>query len=180
MLSKVDVRLVIKQRNKLLSRAEWETQSTTILQRLANHPRFRAAQTVMLFSSLPDEVNTHSFIKQWAKTKRILLPTVKGDDIVPRLFTTNENMTIGAFGISEPTTNAFDRYNEIDLIIVPGMAFDKEGHRLGRGKGFYDRFLSQTNIQSAYKIGICLPHQMVEQVPTEAHDIVMDEVIGMK
>lgn len=178
MLSKVDVRLVIKQRNKCLSGVEREAQSAAVLSRLANHPRFKAAQTVMLFSSLPDEVNTHAFIRQWAKTKHIVLPVVKDDDIVLRLFTSEENMKIGAFGISEPAGLTFDKLDEIDLIIVPGMAFDKEGHRLGRGKGFYDRFLSQPDIMSAYKIGICLPHQLLETIPTEAHDITMNEVIG--
>lgn len=95
-----------------------------------------------------------------------------------RLFTSEEEMKTGAFGISEPTGLTFDKLDEIDLIIVPGMAFDKEGHRLGRGKGFYDRFLSQPNIMSTYKIGICLPHQLLEAIPTEAHDITMNEVIG--
>lgn len=178
MLSKVDVRLVIKQRNKCLSEAEREAQSAFVLSRLANHPHFKATQTVMLFSSLPDEVNTHAFIRKWAKTKRIVLPVVKGDDIMLRLFTSEEDMKTGAFGISEPTGLTFDKLDEIDLIIVPGMAFDKEGHRLGRGKGFYDRFLSQPNIMSTYKIGICLPHQLLEAIPTEAHDITMNEVIG--
>lgn len=178
MLSKVDVRLVIKQRNKCLTKVEREAQSAAVLSRLANHPCFKAAQTIMLFSSLPDEVDTHAFIRQWAKTKRILLPVVKGDDIMLRLFTSEEDMQKGAFGINEPTGLTFDKLDEIDLIIVPGMAFDKEGHRLGRGKGFYDRFLSQPDIKSAYKIGICLPHQLLETIPTEAHDITMDEVIG--
>lgn len=178
MLSKADVRLVIKQRNKCLSKAEREEQSVVILSQLANHPRFKAAQTIMLFSSLPDEVDTHDFIKQWAKTKRIVLPVVKGDDLVLSLFTSEKEMSIGAFGISEPTNLAFEHLNDIDLIIVPGMAFDKKGHRLGRGRGYYDRFLSQPSTMSAYKIGICLPHQLVESVPTEGHDIMMDEVIG--
>lgn len=178
MLSKVDIRQVIKQRNKCLSKAEREAQSTFVLSQLANHPRFKTAQTVMLFSSLPDEVNTHAFIRQWAQTKRIVLPVVKGDDMELRLFTTEKDMHIGAFGISEPIGHTFDYLDDIDLIIVPGMAFDKEGHRLGRGKGYYDRFLSRPNIMSTYKIGICLPHQLVESIPTEAHDIMMNEVIG--
>lgn len=178
MLSKVDIRLVIKQRSKCLSKVERDAQSAFVLSQLANHPRFKAAQTVMLFSSLPDEVNTHAFIRQWAKTKRIVLPVVKGDDMTLRLFTTEEDMQIGAFGISEPIGVTFDLLDDIDLIIVPGMAFDKEGHRLGRGKGYYDRFLSQPRILSAYKIGICLPHQLLESIPSEEHDIMMNEVIG--
>ena len=66
-------------------------------------------------------------------------------------------------------------YQAIDLAIVPGMAFDPQGHRLGRGRGYYDRFLPL--IPQAYKIGLCFPFQLVGNVPTEPTDIAMDEVV---
>ena len=63
----------------------------------------------------------------------------------------------------------------IELVVVPGMAFDKQGHRLGRGKGYYDRLLPK--LTNAYKLGVCFPYQYIEEVPTDEHDIRMDEVL---
>ena len=82
----------------------------------------------------------------------------------------------GAFGIFEPTGELFTDYNTIDVAIIPGMAFDAKGHRLGRGKGYYDRFLAKLS-PSTYKIGLCFSWQLVDYVPTDEHDIPMDEVI---
>jgi 5-formyltetrahydrofolate cyclo-ligase len=80
----------------------------------------------------------------------------------------------GAFGILEPTGEVFLDYNQIELAIVPGMAFDKAGHRLGRGKGYYDRLLPNLHCP---KIGLALPCQIADEIPTEEWDIFMDEVI---
>ena len=79
------------------------------------------------------------------------------------------------YGIEEPTGELFTDYADIDFIVVPGVAFDRNGNRLGRGKGYYDRLLPR--IPSAYKAGICFPFQLVEEVPAEPFDIRMDEII---
>lgn len=120
-------------------------------------------------------MDTHAFIQKWSREKRILLPVVVGDDLELRLYTGPEDLAIGAYGIEEPTGARFTDYTAIDLIIVPGVAFDRNGNRLGRGKGYYDRLLPR--IPSAYKIGICFPFQVVEEVPAEPFDIRMDEII---
>ena len=88
-----------------------------------------------------------------------------------------QDLQAGAFGILEPTGKLFTDYEKIDVVVVPGMAFDKEGHRLGRGKGYYDRFLAK--IRNTYKIGLCFPWQLVDNVPTDEHDILMDEIMTM-
>lgn len=131
----------------------------------------------MLYHSLKDEVDTHAFIRKWSRKKRILLPVVVGDDLELRIYTGPEDMTIGAYGIKEPIGELFTDYAAIDFIAVPGVAFDRSGNRLGRGKGYYDRLLPR--IPSAYKAGICFPFQLVEEVPAEAFDIRMDEVITL-
>lgn len=177
MYSKKDLRQLIRQRNKQLSEQLKRQQSVAILTQLAQHPLFLSAQTILLFHSLPDEVCTHTFIQQWSLKKQILLPVVKGNDLELRPYTNSAAMQNGAYGINEPTGTAFTKLESIDLIIVPGMAFDAEGHRLGRGKGYYDRLLSQPPLRSTYKIGICLPHQLVNHVTTEAHDVLMNEVL---
>lgn len=131
----------------------------------------------MLYHSLKDEVDTHAFIRKWSREKRILLPVVTGDDLELRLYTGPEDLTVGAYGIEEPTGALFTDYSTIDLIVVPGVAFDRDGNRLGRGKGYYDRLLPR--IPSAYKIGICFPFQVVDEVPAEPFDIRMDEIITL-
>ena len=152
-------------------------QSAEIVAALEAHPAFRAANTILLYHSLKDEVDTHAFIRKWSREKRILLPVVTGDDLELRLYTGPEDLTIGAYGIEEPTGALFTDYSAIDLIVVPGVAFDRNGNRLGRGKGYYDRLLPR--IPSAYKIGICFPFQLVDEVPAEPFDIRMDEIITL-
>lgn len=160
---------------KALNAASATQQSDLIMAALEAHPAFGAAQTILLYHSLKDEVNTHSFIEKWSHRKRILLPVVVGDDLELRVYTGPQDLAIGSYGIEEPTGELFTDYAAIDLIAVPGVAFDRRGNRLGRGKGYYDRLLPR--IPSAYKIGICFPFQIVEEVPAEAFDIRMDEII---
>ena len=150
-------------------------QSAEILAALEAHPAFRAADTVLLYHSLKDEVDTHEFIRKWSRLKRILLPVVVGDDLELRVYTGPDDLAIGAYGIEEPTGSRFTDYAAIGFIAVPGVAFDRNGNRLGRGKGYYDRLLPR--IPAAYKAGICFPYQLVEEVPAEPFDIRMDEII---
>ena len=130
---------------------------------------------MLLYHSLPDEVDTHAFIRRWSAQKRILLPVVKGYDLELRLYIGDDRLTEGAFHIDEPTGTAFTDYAAIDLAVIPGVAFDRRGNRLGRGKGYYDRLLPR--IPTAYKLGLCFPFQVLNQIPAEAHDIPMDEVL---
>ena len=150
-------------------------QSAKILAALEAHPAFRAATTVLLYHSLKDEVDTHAFIRKWSNEKRILLPVVVGDDLELRLYTGPEDMATGTYGIEEPVGETFTDYASINFIAVPGVAFDRKGNRLGRGKGYYDRLLPR--IPAAYKAGICFPFQVVEEVPAETFDICMDIII---
>ena len=160
---------------KIQHKSSATQQSAEILAALEAHPAFRAADTVLLYHSLKDEVDTHEFIRKWSRLKRILLPVVVGDDLELRVYTGPEDLAIGAYGIEEPTGARFTDYAAIGFIAVPGVAFDRNGNRLGRGKGYYDRLLPR--IPAAYKAGICFPYQLVEEVPAEPFDIRMDEII---
>lgn len=162
---------------KTLHKPSATRQSAEIVAALEAHPAFRAANTILLYHSLKDEVDTHAFIRKWSREKRILLPVVTGDDLELRLYTGPEDLAVGAYGIEEPTGALFTDYSAIGLIVVPGVAFDRNGNRLGRGKGYYDRLLPR--IPSAYKIGICFPFQVVDEVPAEPFDIRMDEIITL-
>lgn len=152
-----------------------QSESAEILAALEAHPAFKAANTVLLYYSLPNEVDTHEFVQKWSCKKRILLPVVAGDDLELRIYTGPEDLSTGSYGIEEPTGERFIDYASIDLIAVPGIAFDSKGNRLGRGKGYYDRLLP--HIPAAYKVGICFPFQIVEEVPVKPFDIRMDEII---
>ncbi len=123
---------------------------------------------------MKDEVHTHDFIERWSGEKRIVLPVVVGDELELRLYTGPQDLVVGSYGIAEPVGTLFTEYSSIDLVIVPGLAFDKAGRRLGRGKGYYDKLLPHI---AAPKLGICFPFQLVEEVPAEAFDFRMDGVI---
>lgn len=148
--------------------------SAKILINLENLAEFQVAKTVLLYHSLKDEVYTHDFIEKWAVKKRIILPVVVGDVLELRLYTSQNDLCIGAYGIAEPTGQLFTDYDAIDLAVVPGVAFNRMGNRLGRGKGYYDKLLPGI---SATKVGICFPFQLIEEIPTEKFDICMNTVI---
>ncbi len=106
----------------------------------------------------------------------VLLPkVVDAEHMTLHRYVSQDDMVEGALHIMEPTGAPFTDYDAIDVVLVPGMAFDAAGHRLGRGRGYYDRFL-QAHPQS-YKIGVCFTFQRVAEVPTEPHDVVMDDIV---
>lgn len=175
MLDKKALRQEIRQRKKTHTPEYLEAQSEIIMRKLENHPAFQQANRVMLYASLPDEVQTLAFLDTWKSRKQIILPTVVGDDIIPVELTADAQMVEGDFHILEPENNPYT--GPLDLIVVPGMAFDAKGHRLGRGKGYYDRFLIK--YPDVKTIGICFDFQCLEAIPTEPHDRVVDEVLTL-
>ena len=149
------------------------TNSAVLLRQIENHPNFIASKTILLFYSLGDEVYTHDFVEKWHSTKKILLPVVQGDILVLRHYTGKECLQAGAFNIEEPIGKNFTDYDEIELAVIPGVSFDKQGNRLGRGKGYYDKLLP---LLHSYNIGICHQFQAREDIPAEPFDRKMDEV----
>lgn len=148
--------------------------SAALLEKLEQHPRFRAAKTVLLYYSMSDEVQTHAFVDKWYRQKTILLPVVKGNLLMLRRYAGKDSLQTGeAYRIEEPIGEEFTKYEEIDLAIIPGVSFDPQGNRLGRGKGYYDRLLP---LLQSYNIGICYGFQVSPRIPTEIFDRKMDEV----
>ncbi len=174
--SKADIRKHVKALKKELS-TDTKTQSAKLVfEKLNALDSWKLAKNVLLYNSLPDELDTHSLIENAIINgkKNIYLPRVNGDDLdIVRVENLGE-LTSGAFNIYEPNGNNIITPDMLDLIIIPGVAFDRFGNRLGRGKGFYDRLLACTN---AKKIGICYDCQLLEGIPTEAHDKKMDAII---
>ena len=174
-MDKKELRTHIKTLKKQHTKEQLMEQSKKILAKLEQHPDFVKAEKVMLYSALPDEVQTQAFLEKWHLKKQIILPTVVGADIIPVAFIADTNFAVGDFNILEPQNEPYT--GDFDLIIVPGVAFDYMGNRLGRGRGYYDRFLCQH--LDVKRIGICFDFQMVDEVPAEPFDIRMDEVISL-
>ena len=163
--------------------------STMIHHRLLSLPAWVQSDEVLLFDSMPDEVNTGPLITAADREgKRIYLPRMHGSDIYFHLFATAD-LEPHSYGMMEPPADApmwspaaADVAGRRTVIICPGLAFDDHGRRLGRGKGFYDRFLSglagapQRNPTVAV-IAICLEIQLVDEVPTGSHDPRMNAVV---
>lgn len=175
-MDKKQLRKQIRERKKEFSLPEKIKLSEPIFEKIEKEELFKEAKVVLLYYSMDDEVYTHDFVEKHYKTKTILLPCVDGDDLILRQYLGIESMKAGEqFGILEPVGKEFNDLEKIDLMIIPGVAFDKEKNRLGRGRGFYDRLLKTVN---ATKIGVCFDFQVVEQVPTEDFDVKMDVVIS--
>ena len=138
---------------------------------------FKSAKTIMLYLPIKNEVGTKSIILQSQKSKkRIFLPCIEKNEIVPRKFTSFSSLKSGGpFGILEPKSKSKLSPSKLDLVIVPGVAFDLHGGRIGFGRGYYDRFLKKA--PNAKKIGLAYDFQVVDHFPKEPHDILVDEII---
>lgn len=157
----------------MLDEAEKLAAADRVFERLEGTAAFQMAEKILLYHSLPDELDTRRFLKKWKDLKKFFLPRVNGVNL--ELLPYDETkLEIGSFYIEEPTGNDVHPVEEIEVIIVPGVAFDRKGRRLGRGKGFYDRLLQTAG---ATKIGIGYEFQLMDELPAEPHDVPMDIII---
>lgn len=175
--SKNALRKHIREMKRQFTNEELEELSLPVMSRLLAHPAVTEAKTILMYYSLPDEVCTHDTVNRLVQAdKTVLLPRVTGDtDMELRIYTAPADLAAGHYGIMEPTGEVYTDYGRIDVAVVPGMAFDAQGHRLGRGKGYYDRFLPKA--AKAYKIGVCFGFQKQETIPTDDNDVTMNCVI---
>lgn len=177
-MDKRELRRLVRTKKQQFSAADLRTMSEKIISNLLAMPVMKKSCTVLMYYSLNDEVNTHDAIDRLvADGKTVLLPVVIGDNAMElRRYTGPGDLRVGSYGIKEPVGPLYSDYGEIDVAIVPGMGFDRNGNRLGRGKGYYDRFLPL--LPQAEKIGICFPFQIFPTVPTDENDIRMDSVLA--
>ena len=167
------IRERIKKKKQQLTDNEKEIEAANVFEKIEALPEFINAHNIMIYWSMPDELPTHNFIIRWSKKKTMLLPVVKGEDMLIKPFSTKEELKQGSLGIWEPDTQK-EYLNSIDLVIVPGVAFDRDKSRLGRGKGYYDRYFINKRI---VKIGVCFDFQLLESIPIDSFDIKMDKVV---
>lgn len=175
-MDKRDIRKQIKNLRMMLSELEKNSAAEEVFDRLEQTAAFLLSDRILMYHSLPDELSTHRFLEKWAGRKHFYLPRVNGVnlEILPY---DQSRLELGAFHIEEPTGADIVDPDEIELIVVPAVAYDRKGNRLGRGKGFYDRLLQSTK---AAKIGVGYEFQLLDSLPTEPHDIPMDMVITQK
>lgn len=179
MKTKLELRRMIARLKKQTPLAERKALSGRIMEALEKNDAFVRAGVVLMYYSLPDEVYTHSFVEKWSREKQILLPVVKNKtEMEIRVYTGKNDLKEGAYHIWEPSGALFTGYDKIETAVIPGIAFDEEGHRLGRGGGYYDRLLPA--LGHAWKLGLCFPFQLLDEVPHEDYDSVMDEVVTVK
>jgi 5-formyltetrahydrofolate cyclo-ligase len=156
-----------------ISESECMEASMAIRDTLTPLTCWKTADTVLLFAPLPDEPDTFILPRG---SKRFCYPRYHADRGYEAVEARNpDELLPGKFGVLEPPTEAPGvSAHEVDLVLVPGMAFDKECYRLGRGRGFYDRWLLAL---SGLKLGLGFDHQLIDRVPRETHDVKLDGVI---
>lgn len=172
-MDKNEIRRLVRNHKALLTAAERSMAATGVFEKLEKLAAFMMADNVLMYNSLPDELSTREFIDRWAGKKHFFLPRVNGVDldILPY---DRARLHLGAFRIEEPDGDNLTDVDSIDLVIVPAVAFDRRGNRVGRGKGYYDRLLSRIK---AVKIGVGYDFQLFDDIDSEPHDIPVDIVI---
>lgn len=171
---KTELRKQIRSFKKNFTLEQRSEQSQFVIKEIEKHPDFLKSNIVMAYWAMKDELDLTDLILKWQHEKKFLLPCVNGDELEIRRFQGMDSLAAGsAFGILEPIGDLFTDYKSIDLVLVPGLAFDSKNNRMGRGKAYYDKFLVKTN---AVKMGVCFDFQFVESVPVSAFDVIMDAV----
>lgn len=173
---KSELRQKIRTQLAKLSLAVRMAESLDLCARL--EPQLQSAHSILFYAPLPDELDVWPLLEKLLKTSKICaLPAfdaVTQTYSARRVTNLETDIFTGKFGVSEPLSGCgeipLDRF---DLVLVPGMAFDQHGNRLGRGRGFYDRILAGT---SGIKCGVAYDLQLLELIPTEAHDAKVDFV----
>lgn len=172
---KDELRKKIRVVKKAMSELQIAEKSISIHHQIETMKEFQEAQTILVYMALADEVQTLSFIQKWITRKRIILPVIKGDTLELREYKAEDSLQKSdSFGILEPAQGPLISAHEVDFAIIPGLAFDKENNRLGRGKAYYDKLLREANF---YKVGVCFSNQIVSFVPNDEFDVKMDRVI---
>ncbi len=175
---KKNIRTVVRNERKALSKAERNAKNEMIRERLEANPLFQAAQHILTYVSTQEEVDTHSLLRNHLGKKTIVVPTVmKGSQALKLVeFKKWNDLGKGHYGILEIRDRAAPAYTgPLDLILVPGIAFDREGHRIGYGKGYYDTLLKK--YPEIPTIGLAYELQIVDAIPRENHDISVETVL---
>ena len=174
-MTKEQARVFVKAEKKKMTPAQIHENSRQIIDRLISQDFFYSADTVLTYVSYNQEVETHSFIDNCLSLgKTVLVPKVYGRDMKFHRIMALSELKPGKYGILEPDNTDICE-PEQGLMIMPGLAFDKEHHRAGYGGGFYDRYLEQH--PAFYKAAVAFSFQIVDHIETESYDLKPDCII---
>lgn len=179
-MEKEELRRLMKERRRALTDCEIVEKSAAIQKKLFSVPEFINAKTVMTYISAFREVSTDGIINRLFECKKSVAVPVSDTNsitITPSYISSTAELVRGAYGIKEPSVIRECALSDIDIIIVPGIAFDVRKNRMGFGKGYYDRLLYGSD---AIKIGLCYDFQLLDTIPYDKHDIPMDIIITEK
>lgn len=171
--AKSDMRSSLVQKRRLLTAEQVSECSARVVSRVEELECFRQAKTVLLYYPLRNEVDLRPLLDRYADEKTMLLPVTHRKNMDACPYRGEELIKKGRFRVLEPQTPPYK--GKIDMILVPGVAFDKHCNRLGRGGGYYDRFLSYR--RGSVLVGVAFDFQLVEQVPMGHFDRHLDMVI---
>jgi 5-formyltetrahydrofolate cyclo-ligase len=178
MLTKAQIRSKILLKLKTQKEEDRTRKSIFIKNKLLRNKVFRKAKIVMFYIAFGGEVNTAEMIKEAKKIGKIIcVPVCRKDreTMQPAILEDNARLKKGPYGVLEPAAKAKVKPEDLDLVIVPGLAFDKKCNRLGRGKGCYDRFLNK--LSDTPSIGLAFDFQILPLIPATAHDVSVKKVI---
>ena len=177
MSEKEQLRKALKEKRKSLSAAEVDEKSSVAAKIFLESDVYKKASTIMLYMPIQNEVDTSRIIdRAFMDKKQLVFPVTdrKNGVITPYLAEDKTEFKKGAFSVPEPALRKEISFEEIDVILVPGIVFDKSGNRIGFGKGCYDLFLCKCN---ALKTGVCYEFQLFDKIPADEHDIKMDYIL---
>jgi len=169
------LRTDILNKRKEISKKSLEEKSKKVEANLFDLVDFNEKKNIMFFVSFGNEVHTHEMIKKCLGKKTVIVPKVFGDCLLPCKINSLKELSPTYFDILEPVSEEIFPLDEIDVVIVPGLAFTPKGERIGYGKGYYDRFLSKCD---AVKIGLSFEEFIVDKIPTDKYDINVDFIIS--
>ncbi len=149
-------------------------------QNLASTEQFQNASTVMMFLSLPHEVDTsEAILHAWQLGKAVAVPKISWEQrhMIPvRINSLETGFSTGESGLRNPTAGVPVPFGDIDLVVTPALGFDKKGNRLGRGGSYYDRFFANDELKAA-RCGFGFAEQLVDSIPVTDHDEPVDIVV---
>ena len=172
-MTKQQLRTTLLHQLKTQKEEERRRKSRVIHRKVRRLAAFRKAQVVCCYVSLPYEVETWRLIEQMLETgKRVVVPRVRNRTLqLSAVSDLHRDLAPGTFGVWEPTRASLRLVDptDVDLVLVPGLAFDRQGHRLGHGQGYFDRLLARVP-KTTPTVGVCFDFQLLDRLPTHPHD----------
>ncbi len=174
---KAELRSLLEQKRRILTTEEVTKASNEVIEQILQSNHFWQAHTILIYYPIHNEINLLPLLtNRDISDKRFLMPVTHRNGLELREYVGEENLKKGKYGIPEPQTPAYK--GKVDLMLIPGVGFDRSLHRMGRGKGYYDRLLK--NWGKAWKVGIAYHFQLLDSIPHTRHDKKMNQIITAK